>query len=74
MGKTEYYVKQWRLVRGMTQSKLAKKARLRRSTICEIERGRTNPLPETLEAIMQVLDITDAQIQRDPFARFNKDE
>jgi transcriptional regulator with XRE-family HTH domain len=55
-------IKTARLESGLTQSEVAKKAKISTNHYARIERGEINPSIETLEAILEVLKIKSSKI------------
>ena len=55
-------IKNARLEVGLTQSEVAKKAKISTNHYARIERGEINPSIETLEAILEVLKIKSSKI------------
>jgi putative transcriptional regulator len=45
----------YRVARGLTQAELAELAGTSRETVCNVESGRTKPMPATAEALARVL-------------------
>lgn len=63
-----YYVREWRLIRNLTQEQLAEQAGLRVATISNLENGHVEkPRGDTLEAISVILRIPVSSLERNPF-------
>lgn len=50
---------------GISQSELARRCDIKRSTLCDIEKGRINPSIETAIKIAKVLDVSSIQFFAD---------
>lgn len=68
--QSRYYVREWRQIRRMTQQKLADMASISRQTVVMVERCAVTPSDETARKIAEVLQVTPAQLAKDPFARY----
>ena len=51
-------LREWRKYRGFTQEQLAAIAKVRKTTVSEIENGRTQGKPSTWRALAEALDVT----------------
>lgn len=66
------YLREWRLIRGMTQQELAGRCRVRRATISDLESHKREPMQATLEKLQDALGIELRQLKRDPFKRLRR--
>lgn len=69
-GINGYFLKQWRLVRQLTQEEVAEAAGIRRATVNDLEMGKHVPRPETVEKLCEALLVSEEQLKRNPFAHW----
>lgn len=67
MSEITLYIKQWRLVRGYTQQRLAELAGTSREYLNSIERGKNVAGEQTLEKICKALDVSMTRLRYNPF-------
>jgi DNA-binding XRE family transcriptional regulator len=65
-------IREWRLVWGMTQETLARRAKIRRPTISDIERGEQSPTLDTVKILSRILRVSVDDLYTDPFATARK--
>lgn len=64
-------IKRFRKLRGLTQERLAEKAKISRSYLADVERNRYNPSVDTLQAIAKVLDVRIDDLLQNPEHKTN---
>ena len=70
MSKPIYYVREWRLIAGLTQGELAAKVGVTRHSIVSHETGEYTPAKRTAERLAEALGVSQKTLRTNPFSRF----
>lgn len=70
MPKPTYYIREWRLIAGLSQVELAENAGLNRQSIVGHETGLYTPTKETAGAIAKALGVSVDSLRKNPLSRF----